>query len=517
MFVIACVILSTVILFSGCTLLNSTSFNLLSQSVGDDNGFASLSVRFNTTGKITVKANGPTGVLYEEEFFKGVHDAIMHLDGYRQTPPGGVYFLRAFDENENMIFENEMTFAEPSLEIDAVELLWWEDGDTLALVGAQVTAANSGDLPVYPYEIVVDLGSFEVTGKSLPMVVLPNQEKLVNACMYRSGVSAASRITETSVQSSDEAVLGQYSMEVKPEENVDELVFSWRYQGSQVMRVPELDFLYDYYVGLERFLSEDYAAYIFDMYDDPYVELLASELLERTTLADVVGRVNYIASFAQDIRYATDDDSDPTCAEYPRFPIELLVDGQGDCEDKAILAAAILDEIGVEVALLRLPNHMAVGVHLPEDATAFEYYLDEYYFLETTRNRWVVGKVPDEYVGLTNVSAYPLASRSILLHTWDDATRFTTSDGSDYVRVKIIVENIGSGTASNFEVQGAFYTTGNQSRNPGSVIVYGLDPGVKDEVQLELDVPQGITTILKTKVVIDGVVVHEKESTSTFP
>jgi len=241
--------------------------------------------------------NGPIGVLYEEEFFKGIHDAIMHLDGYRQTPHGGIYFLRVFDENENMIFENEMTFAEPSLEIDDVDLLWWEEGDTLALVGAQVTAVNRGDLPVYPYEIVVDLGAFEETGNTLPMVVLPNQEKLVNACMYRSGVSAASRITETSVRSSDNEGLGQFSEDVKPEENVDELVFSWRYQGSQVMRVPELEFLYDYYVGLDRFLSEDYAAYIFDVYDDPYIELLAAELLERTTMVDVVGRINFIASY----------------------------------------------------------------------------------------------------------------------------------------------------------------------------------------------------------------------------
>jgi len=219
----------------------------------------------------------------------------------------------------------------------------------------------------------------------------------------------------------------------------------------------------------------------------------------------------------QDIRYATDDDIDPTCAEYPRFPVEFLVDGQGDCEDKAILAASILDELGIEVTLLRLPNHMAVGVHLSEDATSFEYYLDEYYFLETTRNRWVVGKVPDEYVGLVNASSYPITMRPVLLHTWDDATRYTTSDGSDYVRMKLIVENIGSGAVLNFGVQGAFFTPDNQSRNPRSVIVYGLAAGLKEQVQLEMDVPQGVTSILRTEIVLDGLVVHVKESTSTFP
>jgi len=33
---------------------------------------------------------------------------------------------------------------------------------------------------------------------------------------------------------------------------------------------------------------------------------------------------------------------DPAGSEYPRYPVETLVDGVGDCEDSAILYASIV-------------------------------------------------------------------------------------------------------------------------------------------------------------------------------
>jgi hypothetical protein len=54
--------------------------------------------------------------------------------------------------------------------------------------------------------------------------------------------------------------------------------------------------------------------------------------------------------------------------EYPRYPIETLVDKGGDCEDTAILAASIIRGMGYGVVLLVFPKtadspgHCAVGV-----------------------------------------------------------------------------------------------------------------------------------------------------------
>jgi hypothetical protein len=48
--------------------------------------------------------------------------------------------------------------------------------------------------------------------------------------------------------------------------------------------------------------------------------------------------------------------------EYPKYPLETLVEKKGDCEDQSILAAALLAAMGYEVALLILPIHVALGV-----------------------------------------------------------------------------------------------------------------------------------------------------------
>lgn len=54
--------------------------------------------------------------------------------------------------------------------------------------------------------------------------------------------------------------------------------------------------------------------------------------------------------------------------EYPKYPVETLVEG-GDCEDKSILLAAILRAMGYRTALLVFsgnPGHIAVGVECPD-------------------------------------------------------------------------------------------------------------------------------------------------------
>ena len=49
-------------------------------------------------------------------------------------------------------------------------------------------------------------------------------------------------------------------------------------------------------------------------------------------------------------------------SEYPRYPIETLVDNEGDCEDTAILTASLLNLMGYDAVLLDVPEHMAVGI-----------------------------------------------------------------------------------------------------------------------------------------------------------
>jgi len=67
--------------------------------------------------------------------------------------------------------------------------------------------------------------------------------------------------------------------------------------------------------------------------------------------------VELVLGFLQQvITYDKDD------GEYPKYAVETLAEGKGDCEDYATLAAAILKVMGYETALLFVPGHAALGV-----------------------------------------------------------------------------------------------------------------------------------------------------------
>ena len=107
--------------------------------------------------------------------------------------------------------------------------------------------------------------------------------------------------------------------------------------------------------------------------------------------------VNFTASFVQNLRYRLDDE------EYPNYPVETLVDKAGDCEDTAILAAALLDAMGYDTVLIRFTSavegeagHMAVGVAVTGVSGGCSYRYDgrTYYYLETTSTSWEWGRCP---------------------------------------------------------------------------------------------------------------------------
>lgn len=89
--------------------------------------------------------------------------------------------------------------------------------------------------------------------------------------------------------------------------------------------------------------------------------------------------------------------------EYPKYPIETIVDGKGDCEDTSFLMASILEALNIDAVLLLYPGHMAVGVWC--DGCSGTYYLyngRKYYFLETTgySGNWELGRSWGDYVNM---------------------------------------------------------------------------------------------------------------------
>lgn len=111
---------------------------------------------------------------------------------------------------------------------------------------------------------------------------------------------------------------------------------------------------------------------------------------------------NTLAFVQQTIRY-TDDLSPQTgqLVEYPKYPLETLVEKKGDCEDQAILAAALLTALGYPVALLILPIHVALGVAGFEDKPGSRVIHPatgtRYLYAETTAPNWLPGEVPPQF------------------------------------------------------------------------------------------------------------------------
>jgi len=91
-----------------------------------------------------------------------------------------------------------------------------------------------------------------------------------------------------------------------------------------------------------------------------------------------------------------------------KYPVETIVENEGDCDLFSILAASIMKAGGLDVVLLLLEyqDHMLVGVHLPEspkDARSqvylYKHEEKKYYVAETTggnwENGWRVGECPE--------------------------------------------------------------------------------------------------------------------------
>ena len=72
-------------------------------------------------------------------------------------------------------------------------------------------------------------------------------------------------------------------------------------------------------------------------------------------------QVSFVLAFVQSLPY-TSDSVTTGHDEYPRFPIETLVDDGGDCEDTSILFATLTLIMGYGTVYINPPDHYAVGI-----------------------------------------------------------------------------------------------------------------------------------------------------------
>jgi hypothetical protein len=107
--------------------------------------------------------------------------------------------------------------------------------------------------------------------------------------------------------------------------------------------------------------------------------------------------VSFILAFVQSLTY-TPDSVSSGYDEYPRFPVETLVDDGGDCEDSAILFATLVLILNYGAIYISPPNHCAVGVRgTGLLGTYWTYNGVNYYYCETTGEGFRIGDAPHEY------------------------------------------------------------------------------------------------------------------------
>jgi hypothetical protein len=356
---------------SGCILdqLFGTSFTLNSWELIDDDGFTGLSASFSCSGIVTVKTMKSNAVMDSEMFLNGNHEEILYLNLYRRTLTPGEYRLVVYDVDDNQISEKSFSFTGSDISILSCTQRWWQQEawkTDCSLIGLNLTVVNNGDVPAYPHTVEVSVGSQTYYGLILPTVIPPGETSYLDCFIYIEDELDVDSF-EITVKDSTGNILSIDSFPISVENNVDTREFSWTYNGrTRNLRIPYPEFLFDYYSSLDRFIYDDYSIYVFDNYDDEYIDLLVDRLLSKSETTTDVDKINYVASFVQNLDYEFDDPLNNSY-EYARFPVETLFNknkGAGDCEDKAILMSSIIDKMGYDVALFRFTKHMDTGVKL---------------------------------------------------------------------------------------------------------------------------------------------------------
>jgi len=222
--------------------------------------------------------------------------------------------------------------------------------------------------------------------------------------------------------------------------------------------------------------------------------------------------VELAAAFVQSLPH-TSDLLTTGYDEYPRYPVETLVDNGGDCEDTAILMASLLKAMGYGVVLIvfpetpACPGHCAVGVLGGEGiyGSYYEYNGGKYFYLETTNTGWAVGQIPDQYKAV-RANIYDMTPVPILTHTWISTGR------GNIVDLQATVSNLGSSAAEGVYVYTGFDAGNNQIWNAQQSPSFQIGVDEKVTVSTSLRVPQGKHTRLIVQVVYGEYAVDQSYS-----
>ena len=173
--------------------------------------------------------------------------------------------------------------------------------------------------------------------------------------------------------------------------------FTWMFAGRRygmelVLRATD----YRYYRTLPK--VHNYAAYAGEHAEQPYLIEVKRRLDRHIDRMGLTGirLAGFLTAFVQQgIVYVADPFFHGR--DYPKYPIETLVEQEGDCEDSAALLAALFSAYGLDCILISPPQHMAVGLECTSCSKGvYEHKGRRYAYIETTASH-AIGHVPVEY------------------------------------------------------------------------------------------------------------------------
>ncbi|MFW5637800.1 MAG: hypothetical protein ACOCG4_00890 [Methanoculleus sp.] len=172
--------------------------------------------------------------------------------------------------------------------------------------------------------------------------------------------------------------------------------YAWSYRGSRmVMDLTIPGTTHQRFVSSSQGTYEDkpqrMAEFVVTDGDDGIIATVAEWFLatSRTSGYGDGDTVSNVLTFVESLKYTTDRERGATDA-YPNYPVITLATGEGDSEDHAILAAAILNRMGYGVGLLYYPPTHDRRTIIPE-ATALALITDG---TVPGRIHWVVADAP---------------------------------------------------------------------------------------------------------------------------
>lgn len=293
--------------------------------------------------------------------------------------------------------------------------------------------------------------------------------------------------------------------------------------------------LYDYY-------SQKYRMYV----DNPEIKYGAyvSETLDRKAISRIVDQfenygseynqseyeiVNHIISFVQRLKY-TDDEIATGYNDYPKFPMETLVEQDGDCEDSAILMVSLLRGLGYDTILLEYPSsvtpegeagHMAVGLAGDDSISGTYYEADDgtrYYYVEPTAPGWDIGEIPDD---LDTTYFHPVSDQATLSF----ATTISNVQDNE-VSTDSFVINTGQGATNSAQLEVELVTDAGvvksrQTTDRKSILPGDVFDGVSEEDGVEFSTLHVLSDKnplkLRVSAYVGGSLVARGESETKLP